>query len=113
MKLKYITKPVLINFLRYLDKNKILFPFRICYSSFRSKKDMLKDLLAFFDVTDHDTRYIFTLKSRFGFLVCPPTLYFCKETFAFQNAECEELDLQQRPSPPKFQILRGPFLVQI
>ena len=48
MKLKHITKPQLIDFLRWLDKNRHIHPFRIRYSSFRSKKVMLQEFSKFY-----------------------------------------------------------------
>ena len=113
MRLKYVTKPKLIDFLRYMDKNKVLLPFRIKYSSFRSKKDMTADISEFYEITETPTLYVFSLKRRYQFLVAPQVYYFSKENFEFQDLQSNPLNLHSRPRSPKFQIRRGRFLVGI
>ena len=112
MKLKYVTKPVLINLLRYLDKNKVMSPHRICYSSFRSKRDMLTDFSKYYSLTDTPECYIFNLNSCYHYLVSPLVLKFCKKTFAFQDALGNPLDLNRRPQPPCFAIRKGRFRLE-
>ena len=109
MKLKYITKPVLINFLRWLDKFKHLAPYRICYSSFRSKKDMITDVMKYYDIVEGVDKYSFNLKSSYHFLVAPRSFHFCKTTYAFQDADFARLNLSSRPEGPHFSIRKGDF----
>ena len=113
MRLKHIVKPTLISFLRYLDKNKILLPHRIRYSSFRSKKDMCQDLYCYYDVSEDDDLYIFTLKPSFQYLVAPHAYYFSKVDFRFLDIEKTVIDLESCPVPPSFHIRHGRFLIEI
>ena len=113
MRMKYITKPKLIDYLRYLDKNKILRPFRIKYSSFRSKKDMISDIGKYYCITENFQHYVFTLRPEYQFLVAPQEYRFSKEDFHFLDSHLNPLDLLSRPAPPQFHIRRGPFLVGI
>ena len=113
MRLKHIVKPVLINFLRYLDKNLVLLPYRIRYSSFRSKKNMVEDLTKYYDVTECDKYYTFTLKPYYHFLVAPRQYHFSKVNFDFSETIGSPLDLSKRPVPPKVEIRHGRFLMGI
>ena len=112
MKLKYVTKPILIDLLRYFDKNKILFPHRICYSSFRSKRDMLKDFEKFYSVTTSPTQYTFTRKPAYHYLVCPDKFHFCTERFVFLDDRLNPYDLTKRPEVPRIRFSRGKFLLK-
>ena len=113
MRVKYITKPKLIDYLRYLDKNKVLSPYRIKYSSFRSKKDMILDVSKYYHIEDEPNHYVFRLRPKYQFLVAPQRYFFSKEQFQFLGSDSTPLDLQSRPASPTFQILPGPFLVGI
>ena len=107
MRLKYITKPVLIDFLRYMDKNNYLHgPYRIRYSSFRSKRDMLADFEKMFVMTEDTTNYTFTLRGDHLFLNSPVEICFDKKTFQF-HVEGKYIDLASRPLPVRFHIRRG------
>ena len=112
MKLKYVTKPILITLLRYLDKNKILLPHRICYSSFRSKRDMLADFEKFYSLVDTPELYTFNLNPYYRYLVCPRTFHFCKKKFLFLDEDLNPYDLTKRPEIPKFQRSYGNFVLQ-
>ena len=114
MRLKHIVKPVLIDFLRYMDKNNVLKPFRIRYSSFRSKKNMVEDLTKYYDITECVDYYTFTLKPQYRFLVAPHYYYFSKTAFVFlETPDAPQLDLDSRPEPPRFHVRHGRFLVKI
>ena len=53
-----ISKPELTNFLRYLDKKKLLFP-RIRYASVRSKSEILVDMKKQFHARDNEPDCVF------------------------------------------------------
>ena len=113
MKLQHIPKPVLTDFLRYLDKNRVLYPYRIRYSSFRSKKDMLTDLLTYYTVEHTLMYYRFLLKVRYHCLTAPRLYQFSKNDFRFEDDRGTLIDLSHRPSPVKFRVQHGRFLVRI
>ena len=112
MKLKYVTKPILISLLRYFDKNKILFPHRICYSSFRSKRDMLADFDKYYSLTESPEHYTFNLNPSYHYLVSPSTFHFSKKDFRFLDDRLDPLDLTKRPEPPTFRRTRGHFVLE-
>ena len=112
MKIKHITKPQLIDFLRWLDKNKHIHPFRIRYSSFRSKKVMLQEFSKFYDVDETTTHYNFVLRPHYHFLVAPRHFQFSKGNFHFLLGG-DVIDLNSLPSPPEFRIRYGRFLIEI
>lgn len=112
MKLKYVTKPILINLLRYFDKNKILFPHRICYSSFRSKRDMLADFEKYYSLEDTLDSYTFIRKPSFRYLVAPELFHFCKKRFVFVDHYQVPLDLTKRPEVPNFRFERGSYTLE-
>ena len=113
MRLKHITKPVLTEFLRYLDKNRVLHPYRVRYSSFRSKKDMLSNLMTYYTVEDLPNYYRFQLKAQYHCLLAPQIFQFSKTHFQFEDDSGAVIDLSHRPSPVKFEVRYGRFLVQI
>ena len=111
MRLKYITKPVLISFLRWLDKNKYLHgPYRVRYSSFRSKRDMLTDFSVMFGFSEDSEKYLFTLRPSFSFLSAPEEISFDKTEFKFYVGN-DVVDLNSRPKAASFSIKHGPILV--
>ena len=49
-RIKYFSKPALVTFCRYLSHEKLLFPYRIRFASFRSKQNLWDDIIKHFDV---------------------------------------------------------------
>ena len=95
-----ISKPELTNFLRYLDRKKLLFP-RIRYASVRAKSEILQDLRKQFYVRPIEHRLFFVPKKKRLF----PEVYYDLEqkTFSIDLTNVEEI--------PKFRITPGPVTV--
>ena len=73
--MKNLSKPQLVNLLRYLDKNKLLIP-RIKYASFRSKVEMMVDLRKHFYLREVDHKVYFVPKRGKGL---PEIFWDCKK----------------------------------
>ena len=111
MKLKYITKPTLISFLRWMDKNRHLHgPYRVRYSSFRSKRDMLADFSKMYAFSEDNTNYSFTLRKKFAFLSAPTKISFDKNKFEFHVAG-NTINLEATPPPPSFHVRHEPIII--
>ena len=95
-----ISKPELVNFLRYLDHNRLLFP-RIRYASIRSKNDLLVDLRNQFYVKEIGTKLYFHNRKQRAF----PLLFYDLSTRQFS------VDIVEKPAKPKFSIVRKPVTI--
>ena len=55
-RIKYFSKPALVTFCRYLSHEKLLFPYRIRFASFRSKQNLWDDITRHFNVSVNGNR---------------------------------------------------------
>ena len=95
-----ISKPELTNFLRYLDKKKLLFP-RIRYASVRSKSEILVDMKKQFHARVIMNRIVFSPKRARVF----PEVYYDLTLKRFS------VNLEGYADIPQFSIKRGPVTV--
>ena len=95
-----ISKPELTNFLRYLDKKKLLFP-RIRYASVRSKSEILQDMKKQFFARVIEGRIFFVPKRTRMF----PEMYYDLSLKRFS------VNLKGYDQKPKFVIKRVPVTV--
>ena len=102
--LNLISKPHLVDLLRYFDRQMLLHP-RIRYASVRSKPELIRDLLDFFTVPSPLKGDLVRLEPRRPRFQCPELAYHLPSRRWTLNGTAHDFPRETR-ARPAFRIVR-------